>query len=292
MKRSDGLLVSLALLAAAGCGKSDAEKFADTFCAEVAKCCVQYAMSANGQLCHFLFTGGSYNAAAGDACLAEIKAQSAAGTFCTSDSSSSVCNQVAGSSSNGNRQPGATCEFDSDCATSGQGKVACASAYDGTVWIHKCQVQMAGQAGDSPCLGTQDGMVFSSIGTLNSTDVPASGYVCNTADGVECSSGACVALAGVGQGCSYASDCVRTAYCDATSHCTGRVAAGGACTGVDADECEGGYYCPQSSPRQCTAKLPTGATCASDAMCSSDTCSGSTCQPGFLEQLGWAIMCS
>jgi hypothetical protein len=280
-----------AALALAGCGKSDAEKFADTFCGEVAKCCVQYHMTANGQLCQFMFTGGSYNAAAGDACLAEIKAASAAGTFCSSDTSSSACNGVTGSTS-GNKQPGDACDVDSDCAKSSQGKVVCASAYDGNVWIHKCQVQIPGQAGSNPCLGTQDGAMFSSIGTTNAGDVPASGYVCNTADGLECTSGTCVALAGVGQTCSYASDCVRTAYCDATSHCTGRVAAGAACTGVDADECALGYYCPDASPRQCTAKVATGGTCAADAMCSSGTCSGSICQPNFLEQVGWAIMCS
>jgi hypothetical protein len=292
MKSWLGLLLALAVSFAAGCGKSDSEKFADSYCAEVAKCCVAAGMSTNGQLCHLLFAGGSYNPSAGQACLAEIKAQAAAGAKCTLDAVSSVCDAVVSSGGSGNKKPGENCQSDNDCATSSEGKVVCASAYDGSAWINKCQVQIAGKAGDTPCLGTQDGNVFSSSGSGTTTDVAASGIVCDTANGVECTSGACVALAGVGQSCSYASDCVRSAYCDASYHCLTRVAAAAACTGASADECVLGYYCPDSSPRQCTAQLALGASCSSDAMCKSGNCVDTTCKPNMLEAVGWAILCS
>ena len=282
------------VLAGAGCdsGKSDVQKFADAYCAEVAKCCVQAGMSGNGQLCHFAFTaGGSYNAAAGEACLAEVRAEVAAGTFCTSDrAATSACDNVV-TSPGGGKQPGETCDVSSDCAKSSEGEATCTQTYNGTDWVGSCQVQIPGKAGDSPCIGTQDGDVLSYVGS-GSSDVIPRGYVCNTADGLKCSSGTCVALAAVGATCSYSSDCVRTAYCDGTDHCVARVAAGATCTGSDLSECAAGTYCPTTSPRQCGAKLEIGATCGSNDMCVSANCEGSTCKPNLIDNMGWQILCS
>lgn len=286
------LLLACLPLIAASCGKSDAENFADTFCAEVATCCAQAGIPSNGQVCHLMFSGGSYNATAGKACLAEIKSQSAAGTFCSSGGPSPACDAVFASGSAGHKKPGETCDQDSDCAPSNDGKVTCASQYTGDTWIHKCQVRMRGKAGDGPCLGTQDGDVFSSLGTSVPTDLPSQGYVCDTADGVECLAGTCVALAAIGQTCSYASDCVKSGYCDRNGRCASRIAAGATCTGADDAECVGGYHCPDASPRQCTAKVENGSACASDSMCNSGNCSGTTCHPGGLQTLGWTMLCS
>jgi hypothetical protein len=83
-------LLPYLLLLAAACGKSDAENFADSYCAEVAKCCTQAGVSGNGQVCHMLFSGGSYNATAGQACLDEMKADVAAGTFCSNSGTSTT----------------------------------------------------------------------------------------------------------------------------------------------------------------------------------------------------------
>ena len=279
------------LLLAAACGKNDAENFADSYCAEVAKCCTQAGISSNGQVCHMLFSGGSYNATAGQACLNEMNAKVAAGTFCSDNGTSTTCNQVYSTGASGSKKPGDTCEQDSDCASSAKGKVTCASLYTGSEnWIYKCQVQIAGKAGDGPCLGTQDGDIFSSFST--STVLPSEGYVCNTADGVQCATGTCVALSAVGQSCDYSSNCVRDAFCDSNSHCTSRAAAGATCKGVDSDECTSGYYCPTASSRQCTAKAANGSACTSDSMCKSDTCNTGTCQAGALEAFGWSIVCS
>jgi hypothetical protein len=285
-------LACLTLLAA-GCGsKSDAEKFADSYCAEIAKCCAQAGLSGDGNVCHLLLSQGTYNASAGDACLAEVKSQVAAGTFCSNQDASPTCNAVFTSTPRtGNKKPGEACEVAGDCAPSNDGKVVCASHYIDGTWVNKCQVQMRGKAGDGPCLGTQDGDVFSSSGAGNETDVPASGYICDTADGLRCSSsGTCTALLAVGQACYYSSDCVRSAYCDSTDHCSSRVSAGAACKGQD-DECVAGYYCPDTSPRACTSQLSLGAACTSDAMCSSGNCESSTCKPNLADAFGWAILC-
>lgn len=283
------LFAGLSLLAFA-CGKSDAEKFADSYCAEVAKCCVQSGQSGSGQLCHLAFAGGSYDAKAGEACLAETRAEVAAGTFCSEgNAAASACDAVVKNTSQGSKKPGESCDVDSNCASSNEGKVVCASHYTGTDWIHKCQLQIHGTVGDNPCLGTQDGETLSHVGS-SSDDVIARGYVCDTADGLRCSSDACVALAVVGATCSYSSDCIRSAYCMG-GHCANRVAAGAACTGSDSSECVAGYYCSSASPRQCTAQLANGATCTSNTMCASGSCSGSTCAPSFVDQLGWTILC-
>lgn len=291
-------LLACLTLAAVACGsstdsKSGNQDLAGVYCAEVAKCCAQVHLSSNGSVCRFMLSGGSSDPAASSACLAEVQAQSAAGTFCSSSSStSSACNAAFGSGGTGNKKPGDTCTQDGDCASSSDGNVACASLYDDSkeTWIYKCQVQMRGQVGDV-CLGTRDGAAFWS-NPSDATDIPARGYVCDTADGVECKAGTCAALAALGQSCGDTSDCVRTAYCDQTAHCAARVSAGAACTGADSDECLTGFYCPDASPRQCTAQVGTFTSCTSDAMCSSGSCASGSCQPNAFESIGWALLCS
>jgi hypothetical protein len=288
------LLLGLALLASA-CGSSSNEggKFAAAYCPEVAKCCSKLGFQGgDGQMCRFVLSAAPSNAST-DACLAEMRAQVAAGTFCAADGPSPACNAAFSSSSTGNKKPGEDCDVDSDCASSSDGKVICQSLYlDSSNWLHKCQVQIPGKVGDA-CIGTQEGDVFSSTSTTTRTDIPARGYVCNTADGIKCWSDTCVALADVGAVCNYSSDCVRTAYCDGKDRCSPRVLAGGPCTGtVSTAECAVGYYCPAASPRYCTAQLGTGASCSSPDMCKSGNCLEGKCNPDMLETIGWGLMCS
>jgi len=289
-------LASAALLQAAACGKSDVEEFADEYCGEVAKCCKKFDMGSGG-MCRTLFgmpgAEDAYNKSAGDACLAETRALVAAGTFCSPpQSASSPCESVFEDGGGGKQQPGEACDFESDCAPSSAGTVACASAYDGSEWTSKCQVRLPGKAGD-PCLGTQDGDVFSSIGSATTSGIEPEGYVCDTADGLECASGACAPLAAVGRTCSYSDDCVRDAFCDdASRQCVARVAAGAACTGGDDVECVEGYYCPAASPRQCTVKLPLGAACGASTECQSGNCESGACGLNLAETFGWALLCA
>jgi hypothetical protein len=290
MKELLGLPFVLLAFSSLGCGKSPAEQFADSYCAEIAKCCGEAGLPADGKMCHewmtFATMGGSYNGSAGDACLAEMRAQVSAGIFCSSLSDSQACDQVFESGSSGNKKPGESCDFDSDCALSNEGEVVCASAYVNDAFIDKCQIQIPGKAGDTPCIGTQDGDWFMSAN--NDTDVAPRGYVCDVKDGVRCEEGVCTAMAAIGERCSFSSDCVRTAYCDyAQSQCVARIPEGGTCSGGSSDECLEDFYC--SSSEQCTAKLPNGAACTSNSSCQSGSCSNGACDGGG--DFGLMLLC-
>jgi len=292
MNRTLGLLSMLLAITSWGCGKSDAEKFADSYCAEIAKCCGEAGLPADGQMCHqwmtFATMGGSYNSTAGEACLAEMRAQVSAGTFCTSLSDAQACDQVFEGKSSGSRKPGESCDLDSDCAPSSEGEVTCASVYVNDAFIDKCQVRIPGKAGDAPCVGTQDGDWF--ISSSNATDVATKGYVCDVDDGVRCEEDVCTAMAALGERCSFSSDCVRTAYCDyAQNQCVARIPEGGACSGGSSDECLEDYYCPSSGAKQCTAKLPNGAACTSNSSCQSGSCSNGACDGGG--DFGLMLLC-
>ena len=287
MKTSLGLLAGLAVTISFACGKSDAEKFADSYCGEFAKCCAQAGLPSDGSVCRLLMSGGSYNSQAGNACLAEMKSQVAAGTFCTSQGSSSACDNVSGSGS-GSKKPGETCNVDGDCASSSDGKVACASVYVNTTFINKCQVQVAGKVGDA-CAGTQDGDVFLSS-SVDATDVAPRIVVCNTSDGIQCKSGTCAALAVTGASCGSTLDCVRSAFCNPAGNCAVRVAAGSACASGDDDECTDGNYCA-SGTKMCTAKGANGAACTKANMCQSSNCPSNTCQSNGLDNLGLTLLC-
>jgi hypothetical protein len=281
MKSSLGLLWSLSIALSSGCSKSDFEEFADSYCAEVAKCCSQATLPGDGEVCHelmdLLAVGQSYNSQTGDACLAEVRSQVSADTFCTglSLSLSTTCDAVFGSY---NKKPGEGCTLPSDCAPSSSGQVTCASLNVGDNVISKCVVQIPGNAGDTPCIGTQEGSVFLSYVPSIPTDVLSQGYICNIADGMTCRDGTCVAPAPVGENCLFSTDCVRTAYCNDPQYlCTPKINAGGDCTGIADLECVDSAYC-DTDTLQCRAKLANGATCTSLDVCQSGYCSSGKCQ--------------
>jgi hypothetical protein len=283
-------MVTVACGSSTPSGSGEDTSVAEAYCAEVAKCCAQVHQSSDGQMCRLMLGSGSHSKAADDACLSEIRNQSAAGTFCSSTRDTlSACESLFENTSPGNKKPGEVCDYDSDCAPSNEGQVACAAQYDDAKedWISQCQLRLRGKAGDS-CLGTQDGDRFLSLTTNATAGIPASGYVCDTADGLRCLTGTCVALATVGQSCSYSIDCVPTAYCGPVGGCVPRVDAGGTCTG---DQCVAGYYCPDAAPRLCKQQWPNFASCSTNTMCSSGNCEDEICQPNMLEALGWALLC-
>jgi hypothetical protein len=288
-------LVAL-VVAYVGCSsESPQTKFVGEFCDLLKPCCTAAGLKGDGQQCRLLFGFGAsgYNAAAGDACLAELKAMPPA-ALCASGMDSPTCSMVFPSTT-GTKMPGATCESDSDCAPSSQGKVSCAFAFSGTT-INKCQVQVRGQDGSSPCVGTVDGSVTSS--TANPTDVVSLGYLCYTDDGLRCdSSSACVKLKTAGQTCTsqFAGECVPDARCDSTAQsCVARKPVGATCTGAQ-DECVAAAYC-KSTVLTCAPKLANGTACTASAECVSDNCDmgtgtgPGTCKAGFGD-LGLVLIC-
>jgi hypothetical protein len=206
MKSSLCLLAGFAVTLSLGCGKSDSENFIDSFCGEVAKCCVQAALPGDGKTCHQWMAlgsmGGSYNSQTGDACLAEIHSEVNAGTFCanTSMSSPSVCDSVYGSSG-GNKKVGDTCDVDSDCARSSTGEVACN--------MSTCTALLA-----------VGGTCSFSSDCVRSAFCDYNKNVC----------AARVAAGGVCTG-SGSAECVDDYYCESSSkQCSAQVANGGPCT--------------------------------------------------------------
>lgn len=284
-------------LCAPGCGKSnaasiaDAQEFVDAYCAEVVKCCNQHGLSTSGQSCKSLMSRGTYNATAGKACLAEIDAQVASGTFCDGPgpayNPNSPCHLVT-QGPRGNVPPGGCCNKDMDCAASAEGEVICAQTVLNAVEVRKCQVQIAGKNGDTPCVGMRDRSGYvTPMGDL--TELPARGYVCDTADGLQCANGACIALTPLGGTCRFADECVPAAYCDYSQYrCAAQSALGATCPGMYDGECVAGAYCDPTTNR-CTPQLPIGSTCINDE-CLAGVCGNNICEPVFLTDVGWFVI--
>ena len=286
MKAKLGWLVCVALASSLGCGeeKSAEEAFVDSYCAEVSRCCAQAYLPTDGRGCREVWAlaalGGTYSPQSGDACLAEVRSQAGAGTFCknVSEGTPSACDVVYGASS-GMKQPGESCALDSDCAGSSDGDVICASANIQGSFVSKCQVLVAGKSGDSPCAGTQDGSDFEPYSDPNAFEMPSQAYVCNFADGVQCRLGTCAALVAMGGACNISPDCVRDAYCKSNA-CTARVATGSTCTGSDTAECIDGNYCSSGS-KLCTGKVANGGACSGSTMCQSGYCLNTVCAEDY-----------
>jgi hypothetical protein len=286
---------------------NDSDKYIGAYCAEVAKCCGQDGLPSDGQTCKTdmssAVAGASYNSTAGEACLAEIRAGVADGTYCASGGSSlgvsSVCSSVyqGGTTRRTGHQPGENCGFDYDCAKPAEGRAVCWTGFLQGVTVSKCQVVLPGAEGDTTCVGTQDGQLFAP--DPDATDFLAQGYVCDTGQGLRCSAGVCVALTPVGDPCVLStmcpdapscglracwgmgycvlhSGCARSAYCDRSQNkCVAQIAAGGTCTGGQNDECVDGNLCLNS---RCVAQGARGAFCSDFTMCLSGNCVGHACQ--------------
>jgi hypothetical protein len=287
---------SLVLLAAFGCSgsgsaqvatsndTSSADGFITAYCDQFMPCCTRVGLTGNDALCRAFVTAFapaySYNAAAGDACLSEIRAAAGSPTFCEMKSTNAPsCRHVF--STTGTSLPGTPCQKTEECAPSTEGKVSCASVYKNGAEIRKCQVELEGSAGDGPCIGTVDGNITSY--TSNTSDVIPRGYLCDVENGIMCDSASqkCTALAQVGAPCSSSSGCVKTAYCDFSSHaCAQRKAAGTNCTGASG-QCEAGAYC-DTTQKLCVLLVPDGGACTVSNACASSRCVNGTCAKGSL----------
>jgi hypothetical protein len=279
-----GSLVGLGC-AAIGCsdgesgGAGNKDQFLAQVCDEYADCCVAAGRPGDGAQCrafYAAFAPPNYDQAAADACLAEIRALG--GDKCDFSRSTPSCEKVF--SSGGSAQPGEACEDDADCAPSDEGEVECASDFTIDATVQQCQVRVTGVAGSTPCVGTVDGNVTFSSGTAEG--IPAMGYLCHIADGLTCDSttGACQALAAVGEPCAGFDGCVTSAYCDfASGSCLERKALGEPC-GTD-DECQEGGYCDQSAATDstCLASRAQGEACTTNSECASDNCTNQECGP-------------
>jgi hypothetical protein len=277
-------------------GKDD---FIAKYCAEYAPCCAKVNRPSDGATCRIFFsalTPPNYNAAAANDCLTEVHAAAASPTFCDglSNASEPSCSKVFDSAS-GTLQPGEPCTQDEECAPSAEGKVTCMSVFNNGAEIRKCQVQIAGKAGDSPCAGTVDGNItyYSFSGPV--TDVAPKAYLCDVATAVYCDSSSrkCTAIGMLGDTCTTNSGqytCVKAAYCDFTTRtCTATKAVGEACHSFP-QECSVGNYCDDATMK-CAVALADGTACMSSLTCASKTCVNGKCAKPGSSDFGLALIC-
>jgi hypothetical protein len=266
----------------------DRDSFISQYCNEFMPCCAQVGKPTDGSQCR-AFIGAfapstGYDAAAANKCLDEVRAASKSATFCQDGMSSNTapsCQAVFAQSSGGTRKPGETCSEDDDCASSTEGQVQCQSLYTGGMTIKKCQVQVVGKAGDSPCVGTVDGNV-TSYSSSGETEIPVKGFLCYVKDGLRCDSTtkACKAIPKIGEACeSFGSNsCTKDAYCDSsTKLCVARKAVGATCDTFSSDQCAEGTYC-NSTTKVCTTALAIGAACTTSQECGENRCVNGKCE--------------
>lgn len=294
---ASGFVLSMvvgAIACSSDSAQSDAEKFAAALCQEYMQCCAKAGLPSGGGFCQMMLGAGNVDAAAGEKCLADVRAINKKPTFCSEVFSIPSCSNVITPASNGTKKPGEVCSNDSDCAPSAEGKVACASVTPASgPKIEKCQVQVAGKAGDSPCVGTVDGVVTWGVPSSDSDVLPRA-YLCNVKDGVRCDAMTrkCTAIPKLGDACDSSSfePCMKDAYCDSgTKTCTARKPLGASCDSFASEQCVAGAYC-KSATNTCTASLADGAACTSDEECDSRNCDADKCKPTL--DLGLIFICA
>jgi len=273
-------VLALASSAAGLACKSDPDPgavFVGRYCDIYQPCCTAVGLPGDGKACRAVFANGAsphakYDATAGDACIAGLMQIAGQPGFCSGDIvPPSACSQAFGGDT------GLACIQDGDCAASSQGDVKCVSGFVNGMTVSKCQVQVRGAAGSTPCVGEVRAGVTTYIGTPTG-DIPDQGYLCSSDDGLRCDadSGACVALTADGALCMHSSDCVDGDFCDlATGQCAARHPAGGACVGA-ALECADGATCDETAG-QCVAQKDVGAACTLNPECLTGNCLNGAC---------------
>jgi hypothetical protein len=274
-----GFAVALAMTGSGvGC-KSDKEDpgavFITRYCDVYKPCCVAAGLPGDGMACQALFASAaparaSYNATAGEACLSGLQAISAQPGFCEGDVVPPLtCAQAFGGAAG-------VCIQDNDCPTPAQGDARCVSGFANGADVRKCQTQIRGALGGTPCVGSVRGDVALYSGTTG--DIPDMGYLCYADDGLRCDGTACVALAADGAACELSSDCVVADFCDAnTGTCASRKGNGTACIG-QALECQDASFCDEAA-LTCAPQRLDGMACTENPQCLSGNCPNDTCQP-------------
>jgi len=285
------VLFFVASLVLAACSSSSsssttAGSFASDYCAAYAPCCAEAGLPTDGNQCRAFigaFAANGIDQAAADQCLKDINANKGKPDFCSNGLSPSSCSNVLKlGGSSGTVPPGGTCSSQSDCAPSTEGKTTCASLYKSGMTIKKCQVMVVGKEGDSPCVATIDGNLTSYSFSATATDIPPKGYSCDVASGIRCDSntGKCTALGKVGDPCSYDS-CAKDLYCPsgASPVCTARKSVGESC--MSSSDCVTTAYC-DATTNKCDAKTATGGACTMSDKCAGGSCVNGKCASGGL----------
>lgn len=258
---------------------TDAQAFANAYCAAFTECCEGAQLSTDGKGCRAMLApavaSAPFNQTEAKRCIDGIDAAKADGLFCrTLAGDVSSCKKVFASS--GSKQPGEACE--SDCAPHADGPVECLPF--NTLprnKINSCVLTKKGFAGSSACVATVRGNATLPRTTPLTGPAPTQGYVCEEADGLFCDekSEACALLKSAGTECKSTEECEKETFCHfATQRCSAKQPEGGACY-TGSNECADGLYCHD---RVCTrAKAVAGGACTEDAECLSTFCMNRVC---------------
>jgi hypothetical protein len=201
--------------------------FAARYCGLLAPCCPDQDRCRQG-----VQAMTPYRPAMADACLEALRAP-ATPSFCTRGymAAAPACQRVfAGKVAT--QRLGQPCSQTEDCLLSPQGPVRCA----GESGMSRCQVILAGQTGQGPCVATVSGLVTVPAGDPTSSSIM--GYACDVANATWCDdvSGKCAPVKATGSACTSFGECGPSGYCDdGTGKCVPRKDEGDACT-VD-EEC-------------------------------------------------------
>ncbi len=235
-----GAALALSLATVVACGSDDDEgltsaQFASEYCALYRPCCQQAGLPVTQQGCNFLF---GYipiqDKAAAQQCLDEWKARAQSPNFCKleNDANPESCQRafpqgMGPGQRSGTAPPGATCEFDSDCAPSSRGEVSCTFGEPSI-----CQVQVLAKEGEA-CAGTRNGTF-----TVFTPDATAAEIgICSRQEGLYCDGGSCKAGLPLGSACQTSVEC-GNGRCN-QGVCEARVPEGGAC--MESDQCVTNY---------------------------------------------------
>ncbi|HEY1695925.1 MAG TPA: hypothetical protein VGG39_27345 [Polyangiaceae bacterium] len=304
-RRVKGSLATAAVLvgALAACssgGDKSGSDFASQYCALLSTCCAGAGLPSNPQQCTELSAAavsqGSYSAADGQTCIAQLQAEQSAGTLCSDLGASIPQCQTAFQAAGGTTAPGGTCTSDTDCAPASGGSATCFTNFDssssGGTPTQVCVQTKKGQAGDGPCIGdTQaDVTVYEWSGTAGP---PSLGYLCDPATGTRCdqTTQKCLALMPTGSACSDDSTCVVSDYCGfsgALQTCTPRLADGSSCAD-DSTSCLATSTCDETT-ETCKALLANGAPCTDPSQCQSSACGNGVCT-SFGSGLALGLLC-
>jgi len=192
----------------------------------------------------------AFDAQAAEFCLASVRAEAKASTFCVRAPTDVACSAVLKSKSP--KEPGAACTSSRECGSGPDGLGLCID--------RKCRRVTRGKEGDA-CIGTR---AADDLDTLVAPPEEATA-LCYASDGLHCSeeSRKCEKRGGVGSPCSGSDlSCVDDAWCPTTTNeCVPRTAAGESCT--DAFECAPGHQCANDGEGggACVAFVGEGGAC-------------------------------
>jgi hypothetical protein len=221
---------------------------------------------------------GSFDPAAGDACLAAVRRRQGSAEFCAGlerptgieldVSWAAVPECVAVFVPAGETPPTRACATDAECEAGANGAAFCFTS--GTC------VQTSGRAGDR-CFGDfRRDLLSRSLG-LYSGAMPDV-FLCDNDKQLRCDSitRTCVPIQAraVAAPCADDLDCAADGYCSSTSNaCAVRLPVGAACTG--SEQCQA--VCDLTTQR-CADALPSGAACSGDVgLCSTGNCLENRC---------------